>query len=110
MYRLNAGEFKHPVEIISTLPALNDDNIPITIDKVVLSTRARIVNVSGKEKILADGINGVNVKRFYIRYKKNLEINNKSKIRYGGHLYNITYVSNIEEADKYLEIVGELVE
>ncbi len=109
MYRINPGEFKHPIEIISFKAYVNEDNIPISIDEVILKTKARILNISGKEKILGDGVSSINSKRFYIRYK-NISISAKDKIKYAGKLYNITYVSDVEEKHKYLEIVAELIE
>ena len=110
MYRINPGEFKNPIEILKYVLRTDEDNIPVKSYEVILSTKARILNISGKEKVLNDGVSSVSVKRFYIRYKKDLDITTGDIILYKDKKYNITYVSNVEEKDVYLEIVGELME
>ena len=102
MYRINPGKFKNPIKILKYIPR--------TSYEVVLSTKARILNISGKEKVLNDGVSSMSVKRFYIRYKKDLNITTGDIILYKNKKYNITYISNVEEKDIYLEIVGELME
>ena len=110
MYRINPGNFKHPIEILKYISVTDEDNIPRKQYKTVLKARARILNISGKEKVLNDGIISRSIKRFYIRYKRNLNLNTEDIILYKNKKYNITYVSNVEEKDVYLEIVGELIE
>jgi len=114
---INAGEFKHPVEIqrfpsdVDTDSVLVDeDSIPIEKPTTILKTRAKIKNMSGYEKIIANADTGIYKKRFYIRYKKDLNLTTKDRILYNEVTYNITYVSDVEELHKYYEIVAEIVE
>lgn len=109
MFKINPGEFKHPIEIFSVNQSQNDDFIPINEELTLLKTRAKILNISGKETLLSDKTISSNIKRFYIRYK-NIELTTDCKLKYNNKTYNITYVSDIEEKHRYFEIVGELLE
>lgn len=107
---INAGEFKHPIQVQRKISGVDEDNIPISEWHTILSTRAKIKNVSGYETIVAQADISVAKKRFYIRYKKGLDLTDKDRIFYNEKPYNITYVSDIEDLHKYFEIVTELVE
>lgn len=107
---INAGEFKHPIEVQRFTQNVDSDGIPIEEYITILSTRAKIKNMSGYEKIIANADAGIDKKRFYIRYKKELNLNTKDRIVYNEQSYNITYVSDVEELHKYYEIVAEVVE
>lgn len=109
MYIINPGELKHPIIITTTINGIDGDGIPEETSITLLETKAKILNISGKEFILADGISTKNSKRFYIRWK-NIDLTSKNKIIYNNKTYNITSVSDIEEKHKYFEIVAELVE
>lgn len=107
---INAGEFKHPITIQRKITDVDEDNIPIEIWSDILSTRAKIKNVSGYETIVAQADTSIDKKRFYIRYKKGLDLTTKDRIFYNNKAYDITYVSDIEDLHRYLEIVCEVVE
>lgn len=102
--------FKHPIEIQRYISSIDGDGIPIEEYTTILRTRSKIKNMSGYEKIIANADTGIDKKRFYIRYKKDLNLTTKDRIVYDGDSYNITYVSDIEELHKYYEIVAEIVE
>ena len=109
MFRINPGEFKHPIKIFSVTQSKNKDFETVKTENILLETRAKILNISGKETILANNVSSCSVKRFYIRYK-NIKLTTDCILEYKENKYNITYFSNIEEKNKYFEIVGELVE
>lgn len=110
MYLIDPGEFKHPIEIKRFSPSgVDEDNIPTKGDSTLLKTRAKIRNKSGRETIIANGEASVITKLFIIRYPRGIEITEKDKVLYRGKPYNITYVSDVEDLNKYLEIVCELV-
>lgn len=110
MNKINAGNFKHPIQIQRKINGLDEDNIPISEWTTILSTRAKIKNISGYEKIIAQADTSIDKKRFYIRYKKDLDLTSKDRLLYNKKTYNITYVSDIEDLNKYYEIVCELIE
>lgn len=107
---INPGEFKNPIQIQRKTNGVNEDNIPISEWTTILFTRAKIKNISGYEKIIAQADASIDKKRFYIRYKKDLDLTSRDRILYNKKIYNITYVSDIEDLNKYYEIVCELLE
>lgn len=107
---INAGEFKHPIKIQRKVNGVDEDNIPCESWNDLLSTRAKIKNISGYETIVAQAETSVIKKRFYIRYKKDLDLTDKDRVLYNSKTYNITYVSDIEDLHKYYEIVCEVIE
>mgnify|MGYP000408708777 CR=1 FL=1 len=74
MMEIKNGEFKHPIVIQRVDPDADkedEDNIPIEESwKDLITTRAKILNVSGKETIIANADTSTINKRFYIRYSK----------------------------------------
>ncbi|SFC15040.1 phage head closure protein [Clostridium uliginosum] len=109
---IDSGEFKHPIQIERLSSGVDEDNIPIEGWNDIIPNkifRAKIKNMNGYEIIVAQGDTSINKKRFYIRYKKDLNLTTKDRIVYNKQFYNITYVSDIEEAHMYYEIVVELV-
>ncbi|MBY7006796.1 head-tail adaptor protein [Clostridium botulinum] len=113
MKNINSGEFKHPIRIERFFNGVNEDNIPTKEWKDIIPNKifkAKIKNTSGYEKIIANGDASIDKKRFYIRYKKDLNLKSKDRIVYNEQVYDITYVSDIEELHKYYEIVAELVQ
>jgi SPP1 family predicted phage head-tail adaptor len=107
---INTGEFKHLIKIQRKVSGVDEDNIPCETWNDILSTRAKIKNISGYEKIVAQADTSIDKKRFYIRYKKDLDLTDKDRILYKDKSYNITYASDIEDLNKYLEIVCEVIE
>lgn len=107
---INSGEFKHNIEIQRKINGVDEDNIPISDWPTLLNVKAKIKNISGYEKIIAQADATIDNKRFYIRYKRGLDLSSKDRIIYNQKTYNITYVSDIEDLNKYYEIVCELVE
>ncbi len=107
---INAGEFKHHIELQRFSTGVDEDGIPIETWETILKTRAKIKNMSGYEKIIASADAGIDKKRFYIRYKKGLNLTTKDCVLYNNVRFNITYVSDVEELHRYYEIVVEVVE
>lgn len=109
MYTINPGEFKHPIKIQRKENITDDDNIPVEKWSDLLITKAKIKNISGYEKIIAQADTNIDKKRFYIRYKKGVELTDKDRILYNDTPLNIIYVNDIEDLHKYFEIVTEFV-
>ena len=113
MIVIKNGEFKHQIIIQRVDPdadKVDEDNIPIKeVWNDLITTRAKILNISGKETIIANAETSTTSKRFYIRYSRNIKLTTDDRIVYDDQIYNITYVSDIEEHHKYYEIVGELI-
>lgn len=114
-YLIKPHEFRHPIKIYKVAEGVNEEGLPLTGEEglqEVLSCRAKIVHVSGKDVQLAEGISNIKSTRFIIRYPLQLseEIDETYKLKYKDSLYNITYAKNIEERNIYLDILAEKVD
>lgn len=108
-FKINPGELRHPI-IIERCISSKKDNIPISIWRIVLEARAKILNVRGSEVTLANGTTAKIEKSFYIRYSKLNKITNKDRVIFNDDVFDIVYVNNIDECNKFLEIRGVLHE
>ena len=112
--KINTGEMKHKIviqEIIST----KINGIVKESYNDIFCCRAKIINNistehnDGKEIISSDN------KKFYIRYVRKLDLveqnvrTKKYRVIYNSKAYNILSFSNIQEENKYFEIITERV-
>ena len=114
-YLIKPHEFRHPIKIYKQVEGISEEGLPLVGEEgleEVLSCRAKIVHISGKDVQLAEGISNIKSTRFVIRYPLQLseEINETYKLKYKDSLYNITYAKNIEERNIYLDILAEKVD
>ena len=109
MIDIKASEFKHRITIQRKTESVID-YMPVDTWEDLFTTRAKIKNVSGYEAIINQNDVSFNKKRLYIRYSNKYRLNNNDRVLYDGLLYNITYVSDVEDLHKYYEIVCEIVE
>ena len=113
-YLIKPHEFRHPIKIYKQVEGISEEGLPLVGEEgleEVLSCRAKIVHISGKDVQLAEGISNIKSTRFIIRYplQLNEEINETYKLKYKDSLYNITYAKNIEERNIYLDLLAEKV-
>ncbi|MDO5518417.1 MAG: phage head closure protein [Clostridium sp.] len=108
MYTIDPGEFKHPIEV-QQLKAVKVNNIATEKWISILKTKAKIANISGREVQTINSINEEYSKRFIIRYPRGLNLDaedsKRYRILYKDRGYDITYLSDIQDLNKYLEIV-----
>lgn len=107
-FNVNISEFKHPITIERCYKAKDEDNR--LVDKWVnlCTTRAKILWTRGSEYIEAYGTNSEVEATFYIRFNYK-SINSKDRLVYKGEAYDIIYVNNVQEANKYYEIKAKKV-
>lgn len=109
-FKINPGEFRHPIEIQRLSDKENNnDNIPITKWDTLIKAKAKILNVRGKEYLEAQGIGSEISKTFYIRASKKTIVTNEDSILYKGSRYDIEYSNDIEDKGIYLELKCKLV-
>ena len=106
-FYIDAGEFKFPIEIQEFVEMPNNDDIPTKNWATFINIRAKVINTSGKEYIQGQGTGSAIYKKFYIRFPRQ-EVTTDSRILYNNQVFNITYVNNVDDANKYLEIIAEL--
>lgn len=108
-YRINPGDFKHEIEIQRCQKIKDEDNRLVEQWTALCNVRAKILYTRGSEYIESYGTNSNVGVTFYIRYNCK-DITSKDRIIYKGKPYNIVYVNNIQELNKYYEIKAELIE
>lgn len=112
MIFINPGKLNKRVIIqkeVSSNPL--DDTEYIDYKKVWAS----ISNIHGKEFLEAQRVNPKISKKVTVRYIKELDpsINKNSckdyKVKYKDQVYNILYIDNIKEENKYMELLLEII-
>jgi SPP1 family predicted phage head-tail adaptor len=99
---LCAGKLRHSIVIQKFIgnktPAggwLNDWNDYATV-------KAYIKPISGNERLYAMRLESSVTHKIYIRYRN--DVNASNRINYKNRLFNIKYVINIEEMNRWLEL------
>ena len=108
---VNIGELNHKITIQKRL-----NNKPLENSNYEDFRRpwAKISNLHGKEFIEAQAINPKISKKFIIRYIKDLDMSfnpnacKDFRILYKCCTYNILYIDNIREQNKFMEIMVEV--
>lgn len=108
MYTIDPGEFKHPIEI-QELKQVKINKIATEKWESILKAKAKIINVSGKEVQTTNSIQEEYSKRFIIRYPRGISLysedSKKYRVIYKNRAYDIIYISDVLDLNKYLEIV-----
>lgn len=108
MYTIDSGDFRHPIEI-QELQAVKVNNIASEKWITILKAKAKIANISGREVQTNKSIDSEYSKRFIIRYPRGINIDSedskKYRVFYKNRGYDITYLSDVQDLKKYLEIV-----
>lgn len=108
-FNINTGEFKHPITIERYTKVKDEDNILREKWDKLCSSRAKILWIRGNEYTENYGVNSNAGVTFYIRYNHK-NITSKDRVVYKEKNYNIIYINNVQELDKYYEIKAELVQ
>lgn len=109
MFNINPSELRHSIVIERCQRVKDEDNRLIEQWTKLCNSRAKILYTRGSEYVEAYGTNSNVGVTFYIRYNHK-NITSKDRIIYKGKLYNIIYVNNIQELNRYYEIKAELIE
>lgn len=110
MFSMDSGEFRHRITILRTTIDKDEDNIPVEKLEELFTTKAKIINVRGSELRIGDGNVYKQEKRVNFRVVRNKSIKQNDVVLFNGQKFNITYVNNIEEKNRYYEIKMELIE
>ena len=76
----------------------------------ILNTRARVVNIGGSESDNNQGIQNKIQIEVYIRFNPLVKIKDTDRIKFNDNYFNITYVDNLDNRNKWLRIKGEKIE
>ena len=105
---MNIGELNHRITI---LKKANKKPLEDTAYENFKAVWAKVSNLYGKEFIEAQKVEANISKKFIIRYVKDLDMPFNTSackdfiISYKGVSYNILYIDNIKEQNKFMEIM-----
>ena len=108
-FYINPSEFKHPITIERATKSKDNDNRLVETWTKLCNARAKILYTRGTEFAEAYGNKSNTGVTFYIRYN-HLDLTTKDRITYKNKAYNIIYVNNVQELDRYYEIRAEIIE
>ena len=101
---LTSGKLRHSVLFEQKIQAPDGGGGFTYTTSQVATIRAYLKPVSTNERIFAGKIESDISHRVYIRYRTDL--NPAMRINYGGRLFQIKGIMNIEEQNKWLEIIA----
>ena len=109
---MNIGEFKHKVTIQRKIN--NNNPLEDMTFEDFKTVWAKVNNLFGKEFIEAQKVNPNISKKIIIRYIKDLDMSlnpntcKDYKVSYKDISYNILYIDNIKEENKFMELMLEV--
>lgn len=107
---ISSSDLKKIVNIITYIDEVDADNIPIKNQQVEKQVRARVdVPSLRRQEVLAQqGFDTTTSLMFIIRYIPNLDTKS-TKLSYGGNVYEIKGLEDVEEMHLYWNILCERV-
>ncbi len=100
---MNPGELKRVITFKKNVG--EDDWTTETTQPTVCQTWAKITPVSGKQFWEAQSIGATVTHEVYIRYRE--DINASMIIDYKGRIFDIVYIFDIDEAQKFMKILAK---
>lgn len=76
----------------------------------ILKTKARVVNIDGSESENNQGTQNKIQIEVYIRFNPLVKIKDTYRIKFNDNYFNITYVDNLHNCNKWLRIKGVKIE
>lgn len=107
-FNINISEFKHQITIQRYQKIKDEDNRLVEKWTNLCNSRAKILWTRGSEYIESYGTNSEVEATFYIRFNYK-SITPKDRLIYKGETYDIIYVNNVQESNRYYEIKAKKV-
>lgn len=107
--KLNAGDFDKKIQIVSIIKTEDSRGFPVDTETVVLNAYANVITTRGFTLITSHTDFEKAYTKFTIRYQKAVEITREMFIRYGGKLYSIEYIDDVNEEHIIFEIEAKEV-
>ena len=76
----------------------------------ILNTRARVVNIDGSEIDNNQGIQNKISIEVYIRFNPLVKIKDTYRIKFNDSYFNITYIDDLDNRNKWIRIKGVKIE
>lgn len=104
----NVGLFKHKINVYKYKNVINENGFSVKEKILIASLRCKVDQLNGKELYKLDRTNTITTKKFTCRYNKNID--NSCFITYKDQNYNIFYIDNKKEQNRFVEIFAESVD
>lgn len=108
--RIKSSDLKQIILIERLSEERNEYGILVKRYHEILNTRARVVNIDGSESNNNQGIQNKIQIEVYIRFNPLVKIKDTYRIKFNDNYFDITYVDNLENRNKWLRIKGEKIE
>ena len=104
------SDLKQIISIEKLSEEKNEYGILVSKYHEILNTRARVVNIDGSEINNNQGIQNKIQIEVYIRFNPLVKIKDTYRIRFNDNYFNITYIDNLDNRNKWLTIKGAKIE
>ena len=103
---INAGKYKHRIQIVKPRVSHDAEGFPVTVDEPVLEAWASVRTTSGYTLIKSGTSFEAATTNFTIRYPPTTKIDRDMVVLFDGRRYEIQYLNNIDYANAEVEIQG----
>lgn len=104
------SDLKHIISIEKLSEEKNEYGILINKYTEILNTKVRVVNIDGSESDNNQGIQNKIQIEVYMRFNPLVKIKDTYRIRFNDNYFNITYIDNLDNRNKWLRIKGAKIE
>ena len=108
--KIKNSDLKQIISIEKLSEEKNEYGILVNKYTEILNTRARVVNIHGSESDNNQGIQNKIQIEVYIRFNPLVKIKDTYRIKFNGNYFNIAYIDNLDNSNKWLKIKGVNIE
>ena len=108
--KIKNSDLKQIISIEKLLEEKNEYGILVQKYTEILNTKARVVNIDGSESDNNQGIQNKIQIEVYIRFNPLVKIKDTYRIKFNDNYFNITYIDNLDNRNKWLRIKGVKIE
>ena len=108
--KIKNSDLKQIISIEKLLEEKNEYGILVEKYTEILNTRARVINIDGSESDSNQGIQNKIQIEAYIRFNPLVKIKDTYRVKYKDNYFNIIYIDNIDNRNKWLRIKGAKIE
>lgn len=105
---MNPGELRHRIKIQKHTSEMNENGFEVKSWQDFKSAWASVTNLHGREFFQAKQVSSSASTKFIIRYID--ELDTKMRILYNDKHYNIIYIDNIKDRNRFIELLCEVIE
>ncbi|WP_394887035.1 phage head closure protein [Clostridium butyricum] len=108
--KIKNSDLKQILSIEKLLEEKNEYGILVKKYTEILNTRARVINIYGSKSNDNQGIQNKIQIEVYIRFNPLVNIKDTYRIKFDDNSFNITYIDNLDNRNKWLRIKGDKIE